>query len=237
MPTPPLSSSSASPPTSATRAPLKAHSVAVTPLRQNCTILTDDSGNAAVVDPGGDVAHLLKALAGKHVEAILLTHGHFDHVGGAAALQKALSARQGKHVPILGPHEGDAFLLNSAAAQGASLGLPDVENVTPDRTLEHGETIDLLGHKIDVLHVPGHTPGHVAFLDRAGKRVITGDTLFRGTVGRTDLPYGNGPQLLGHIRDRLLTLPEDTVVLPGHGLPSTIGEERRSNPFFGGAFD
>lgn len=216
-----------------TRAPLKAQSVPVTPLRQNCTILTDESGNAVVVDPGGDVPYLLSILDGKHVEAILLTHGHFDHVGGTAALQRALSERQGKPVPVLGPVEADAFLLQTAAQQGASLGLQDMENVTPDRYLTHGETLDLLGHKIEVIHVPGHTPGHVVFLDRAGKRVIAGDTLFRGTVGRTDLPYGNGDELLTHIRNRILSLPEDTVVLPGHGLPTTVGVEKRSNPFFG----
>ncbi|TPW33806.1 MBL fold metallo-hydrolase [Oecophyllibacter saccharovorans] len=212
--------------------PLQAQSVPVTPLRQNCTILSDGTGHAVVVDPGGDVDHLLSLLHGREVEAILLTHGHFDHVGGATALQRALSERQGRHVPILGPDEGDDFLLESAARQGASLGLEGMENVRPDRYLRHGETLNLMGHEIDVLHVPGHTPGHVVFHDRRAKRVLTGDTLFRGTVGRTDLPYGNGEELLSHIHQRLFTLPEETVVLPGHGLPSTIGEEKRYNPFF-----
>nr|WP_252345565.1 MBL fold metallo-hydrolase [Gluconobacter sp. P1C6_b] len=205
--------------------------VPVTPLRQNCTILSNDEGRAVVVDPGGDVGDILQQLDGMSVEAILLTHGHLDHAGGAAALKRALEKQQGQPVPVLGPDRRDEFLLQSITKQAAAFGIPGMENVAPDRFVKGGEVLHLLGQDLHVAHVPGHTPGHVVFVDHDNRRVLAGDTLFRGTVGRTDFAYGDSQALVDGIRRHLLTLSDDTVVLCGHGMPTTIGEERRTNPF------
>ncbi|WP_215747214.1 MBL fold metallo-hydrolase [Gluconobacter sp. P1C6_b] len=211
--------------------PLYAKRVPVTPLRQNCTILSNDEGRAVVVDPGGDVGDILQQLDGMSVEAILLTHGHLDHAGGAAALKRALEKQQGQPVPVLGPDRRDEFLLQSITKQAAAFGIPGMENVAPDRFVKGGEVLHLLGQDLHVAHVPGHTPGHVVFVDHDNRRVLAGDTLFRGTVGRTDFAYGDSQALVDGIRRHLLTLSDDTVVLCGHGMPTTIGEERRTNPF------
>lgn len=211
--------------------PVNAKRVPVTPLRQNCTILSNELGKAVVVDPGGDIEDILQQLDGMAVEAILLTHGHLDHAGGAAALKRVLDSRQDQGVPVLGPDRRDDFLLQSITKQAAAFGIPGMENVTPDRFVEDGEVLHLLGQELHVAHLPGHTPGHVVFIDRGNGRVLAGDTLFRGTVGRTDFAYGDPHALIAGIRSRLLCLPDETVVLCGHGMPTTIGEERQTNPF------
>ncbi|MXV43671.1 MBL fold metallo-hydrolase [Saccharibacter sp. 17.LH.SD] len=211
---------------------LEARTLPVTPFRQNCTILSNQHGQAVVVDPGGESERIFQQVSQCDVEAILLTHGHLDHVGGAASLREKLTAHQGKAVPVIGPGQEDDFLLKTIDDQAAAFNLTGMENVVPDRYLVEGEVLHLLGHSIRVAHVPGHTPGHVVFLDEADHRAIVGDTLFRGTVGRTDFPYGDATQLITEIRKKLFCLPDDTVVLCGHGLPTTIGVERRTNPFF-----
>ena len=211
--------------------PLYAKRVPVTPLRQNCTILSNDAGRAVVVDPGGDVDDILQELGDMSVEAILLTHGHLDHAGGAAPLKRALEKRQNQSVPVVGPDRRDEFLLQSITKQAAAFGLTGMENVVPDRFVEGGEVLHFLGQDLHVAHIPGHTPGHVVFMDHDNRRVLAGDTLFRGTVGRTDFAYGDSRALIDGIRTHLLSLPDDTVVLCGHGMPTTIGEERRANPF------
>lgn len=211
--------------------PLNVKRVAVTAIRQNCTILWDERNHAIVVDPGGDVDDLLQELTGLTVDAILLTHGHLDHAGGADDLRTRLTEAQGQPVPVLGPDRRDAFLLSTIEKQAAHFGLSGMVSVVPDRFLEDGETLRLLGHDIEVRHLPGHTPGHVVFIDHASGRAIVGDTLFRRTVGRTDFAYGDSEALIAGIRRQLLSLPDETVVLCGHGMPTTIGEERRSNPF------
>lgn len=211
--------------------PLNVKRVAVTPIRQNCTILWGERNHAIVVDPGGDVDDLLQELTGLTVDAILLTHGHLDHAGGADDLRTRLTEVQGQPVPVLGPDRRDAFLLSTIEKQAAHFGLSGMVSVVPDRFLEDGETLRLLGHDIEVRHLPGHTPGHVVFIDHASGRAIVGDTLFRRTVGRTDFAYGDSEALIAGIRRQLLSLPDETVVLCGHGMPTTIGEERRSNPF------
>ncbi|MBS1051833.1 MBL fold metallo-hydrolase [Gluconobacter japonicus] len=203
----------------------------MTPIRQNCTILWDERNHAIVVDPGGDVDDLLQELTGLTVDAILLTHGHLDHAGGADDLRTRLTEAQGQPVLVLGPDRRDAFLLSTIEKQAAHFGLSGMVSVVPDRFLEDGETLRLLGHDIEVRHLPGHTPGHVVFIDHASGRAIVGDTLFRRTVGRTDFAYGDSEALIAGIRRQLLSLPDETVVLCGHGMPTTIGEERRSNPF------
>ncbi|MFT9298800.1 MAG: MBL fold metallo-hydrolase [Gluconobacter sp.] len=211
--------------------PLNVKRVPVTPIRQNCTILWDERNHAVVVDPGGDVDELLSQLRGLTVEAILLTHGHLDHAGGADELRERLSKIQSDPVPVLGPDRRDAFLLSSIEKQAAHFGMTGMVSVVPDGFLESGETLQLLGHDIEVRHIPGHTPGHIVFVDHGSRRAIVGDTLFRRTVGRTDFAYGDAPALIAGIRQHLMSLPDETVVLCGHGMPTTIGEERRSNPF------
>lgn len=209
--------------------------IPVTPFQQNCTILWDDeSKRAIVVDPGGDVDRILAAIdhAGVTVERILLTHGHLDHAGGAAELAAALRQRAGDPaaVPIEGPDERDRFLLESIESQARGFGFA-ARNVTPDRWLREGDAVALGPHRFDVLHCPGHTPGHIVFVDRAARFALVGDVLFQGSVGRTDFPYGDHAALIDAIVNKLLPLGDDMQFLCGHGPGSTIGAERRSNPF------
>ena len=160
------------------------------------------------------------------VERILLTHGHIDHAGGAASLREKLPS-----APLEGPDERDAFLLDDLADQGRRFGITDARNVRPDRFLAEGDMIELGTHRFDVLHCPGHTPGSLVFVHRDGGLAIVGDVLFQGSVGRTDFPYGDADALLGAIRDKLMPLPDETAFLCGHGPGSTIGAERRTNPY------
>jgi hydroxyacylglutathione hydrolase len=209
--------------------------VPVTPFEQNCAILWDDgSKRAVVVDPGGDVDRILSAIdrTGASVERIWLTHGHLDHAGGAAELQETLRGRSGDlaGVPIEGPDQRDAFLLQGLEAQGNSYGFA-MRNVTPDRWLREGDSVTFGEHRFDVLHCPGHTPGHVVFVNRVARFALVGDVLFQGSVGRTDFPYGDYAALIRAINDKLLPLGDDFAFLCGHGPGSTIGAERQGNPF------
>ncbi len=204
--------------------------VPVTPFAQNCTLLWDtDTKEAVVVDPGGDVAKIQADIArlGIEVGAIWLTHGHIDHAGGAMDLQEALAG----HPPIVGPAEPDRMLLDHIVQQGAMFGIRGVRNVTPARFLSEGEQVSVGRHVFDVLVCPGHTPGHVVFVDRAARFAQVGDVLFRGSVGRTDFPYGDHAALIAAIRTKLMPLGDDLAFVCGHGPGSTIGQERRSNPF------
>ena len=211
--------------------------VPVTPFRQNCVILWDaEGGGACVVDPGGDVDRILAALDrhGVTADRILLTHGHLDHAGGAAELRDRLRARAPGHVvPIEGPDRRDAFLLDGLEAAGRQYGVA-MRNVVPDRWLAEGDVVQAAGRDWEVLHCPGHTPGSVALFDRAGRFALVGDVLFQGSVGRTDFAYGDPDALLASIRGKLLPLGDDVAFLCGHGPASTIGAERRSNPFLRG---
>jgi glyoxylase-like metal-dependent hydrolase (beta-lactamase superfamily II) len=211
--------------------PLKVTVIPVTPFEQNCSIVACTATNrAAIVDPGGDVARLRTAVEQLKVtpQKILLTHGHIDHAGGAAELSEVLS------IPIEGPHEADAFLLSALEAQGARFGMTDVRSVTPTRWLTEGETVDVGDVTFSVLLVPGHTPGHIVFVHAPSRFALVGDTLFQGSVGRTDFPYGDHDLLIGGIKGKLLPLGDDVTILPGHGPASTIGAERRSNGFLQG---
>ena len=208
--------------------PLKVTVVPVTPFQQNCSIVACTATNrAAIVDPGGDVARIREAIDQLKIEPekILLTHGHIDHAGGAAELAEALS------LPIEGPDEKDGFLLSSLESQGARFGITDVRNVTPTRWLVEGETVSIGELTFNVLHVPGHTPGHLVFVNAPARFALVGDTLFQGSVGRTDFAYGNHEQLIDGIRTKLLPLGDDVTILPGHGPASTIGAERSGNGF------
>ena len=212
---------------------LRAAVIPVTPFQQNCALLWEEAtGRGVVVDPGGDVDRILAALAELKVtvERILLTHGHLDHASGAAELRDALSEGRAEPVPIEGPDARDAFLLDSLEEQAARFGFP-ARNVTPDRWLAEGDTVRIGNERFEVLHCPGHTPGHVVFVSRTLRVALVGDVLFRGSIGRTDFPYGDHAALLAAIHGKLLPLGDDIAFLCGHGPGSTFGEERRSNPF------
>ena len=206
--------------------------VPVTPFQQNCSLLRCDASPAgAVIDPGGDIRQILAIAAeqGIRIDRILLTHGHVDHAGGTAEL----AARLG--VPIEGRHAADRFLLDVLPEQGRRFGGLDAQAFTPSRWLAQGDTVAVGDELLEVLHTPGHTPGHVAFFHRRDRIAFVGDVLFAGSIGRTDLPRSDFAALLESITGRLWPLGDDVTFVPGHGPTSTFGEERRSNPFVGDA--
>jgi len=208
--------------------PIRALVAPVTPLQQNCTIVWCAKTNrAAVIDPGGEVPRILAALEqhGLTLEKIWLTHGHSDHAGGTAALQDATG------VPIEGPQEEDAFWLARIAESGKLYGMPEARNVTPDRWLVDGDRVTLGETEFEVLHCPGHTPGHVVFFHREARLAQVGDVIFQGSIGRTDLPRGDHEQLIASITQKLWPLGDDVAFVPGHGPMSTFGRERQTNPF------
>jgi glyoxylase-like metal-dependent hydrolase (beta-lactamase superfamily II) len=202
--------------------------VPVTPFEQNCSLLwCDETMRAAVVDPGGDIRRILAAVEkrGVQVERILVTHGHIDHAGGVAELAERLA------VPVEGPHEDDRFWIDGMPQQALTFGFPDVRSFTPDRWLKQGDTVRFGQVEMQVLHCPGHTPGHVVFFCDAARLAVVGDVLFRGSVGRTDFPKGNFDALIASIRQKLWPLGDDVAFISGHGPMSTFGEERLNNPF------
>lgn len=206
---------------------VRAAIIPVTPFQQNCTLLwCEKTGKAAVIDPGGDLDRIRDAIAqsGAAVEKIILTHGHIDHAAGAAELREELG------VAIEGPHQADDFLLQRLAEQGQAYGIP-ARAVTPDRWLNEGDTVTVGDLVLDVLHCPGHSPGSVVLVSKAERFAIVGDVLFQGSVGRVDLPGGDGKALIRSIKDKLLPLGDDIAFICGHGPMSTLGQERQSNPF------
>lgn len=202
--------------------------VPVTPFQQNCSVLWNEAtGVGAVVDPGGDLDRVLDAAARANVriEKILLTHAHIDHAGMTADLAERLS------VPIEGPHPGDRFWIDAMPKQSAMFGFPPMRAFTPDRWLDHGDTVTVGGETLAVLHCPGHTPGHVVFHHAGAKLALVGDVIFKGSVGRSDLPGGDHDTLVASIRERLFPLGDDTRFIPGHGEMSSFGWERKTNPY------
>ncbi|MGC9158124.1 MAG: MBL fold metallo-hydrolase [Terracidiphilus sp.] len=202
----------------------------VGPLACNCTILGDqESGEAIVIDPGDEVGRIHRRLAelGLRLKQILVTHAHIDHVGGALKLKRLTGA------PVL-LNENDLPLLEMMAAQAAWLGVATPETAPPDEGLAEGQQVGLEHYAARVLHTPGHTQGSICLHFAPLKLLIAGDTLFAGSIGRTDLPGGDYGQIIESIQNRLLLLPDETRVLTGHGPATTIGQERRSNPFLRG---
>lgn len=211
--------------------PLRAGILPVTPLQQNCTILwCTKTLKCTVIDPGGDVEMIVSAVREQDLvpQQILLTHGHIDHAGGAAQLKEELE------VDIIGPHRDDAWLLESLEMSGPQYGIEDARNCTADTWLEEGDTVEVGEVSFDVLHCPGHSPGHVTFINRSLNFGVLGDVLFKGSIGRTDLPRGDHATLLNSIKTKILPLDDSFFFLCGHGPASTVGEERRTNPFLQG---
>jgi hydroxyacylglutathione hydrolase len=199
----------------------------VGPLRCNCTILGDEiTHEAMVVDPGDNIPEILSRLQkhGLTLRQVVVTHAHIDHVGGAALLKKLTGA------PVF-LNKRDLGLLSAMEMQAGWLGVPTPEVMPPDASADDGVAVGLTSLPGEVLHTPGHTPGSICLLFPEQHLLLAGDTLFAGSIGRTDLPGGDGRQILRSLRDRLLVLPDSTRVVPGHGPETTIGEERQSNPF------
>ncbi len=204
--------------------------VPVTPFEQNCSIVwCDQTRKAAVVDPGGDVERITAAVEklGVSVEKIWITHGHIDHAGGAARLARETGA------PVEGPQEEDRFWIAGMADQSARFGIPGVEAFEPERWLRDGDTVSIGEEVFQVIHAPGHTPGHIVFYHPQARLAIVGDVLFSGSIGRTDFPRGDHAALIASIREKLFPLGDDVTFLPGHGPASTFGAERAGNPFVG----
>lgn len=207
---------------------MKCAIVPVTPFQQNCSVIwCEITKEGAVVDPGGDLERVMAAVTqhGVRLSKILLTHGHVDHAAGSADLAEALD------LPIEGPNEADKFLIDGLPEAAAQYGFPPARAFTPNRWLVGGDTVSIGDVRLEVIHCPGHTPGHVVFLHRPSRFALVGDVLFRGSIGRTDFPRGDHEALIRSIREHLFPLGDDIVFVPGHGPTSTFGFERRSNPY------
>ncbi|ASI88366.1 MULTISPECIES: MBL fold metallo-hydrolase [Vibrio] len=202
--------------------------VPVTSFAQNCSIVwCDETMKGVVVDPGGDVKQLemlIKEL-GVQVEQLVLTHGHLDHVGGTEPLAEALDAN------IVGPHKADNFWLQGLENQSQMFGFPLTKAFEPNQWLDDGDTVEFGNQTLNVIHTPGHTPGHVVLFNEESKVAFVGDVLFNGGIGRTDFPQGDYATLINSIKTKLWPLGNDVTFVPGHGPQSTFGHERASNPF------
>lgn len=210
---------------------MQAKVIPVTAFEQNCTLLwCERTLEGAVVDPGGDLDVIVEeaAASGVKLVKILLTHAHIDHAGGTAELAEKLG------IPIEGPQREDDFWIKMLPEQSRMFRFPAARDFTPDRWLEQGDRVSFGEEALEVLHCPGHTPGHVVFFHAGERLAIVGDVLFQGSIGRTDFPRGDHATLIKSIRERLFPLGEDVVFIPGHGPLSTFGEEMRHNPFVGG---
>jgi glyoxylase-like metal-dependent hydrolase (beta-lactamase superfamily II) len=211
--------------------PLRAAIIPVTPYQQNCSLVwCTQTMRGALVDPGGDLPLLKRAVekVGVTLEKILLTHGHVDHCGQAGMLAKELG------LPIEGPHEADRFWISRLLDDAPRFGI-ETQVFEPDRWLRDGDTVAFGEVELEVLHCPGHTPGHVVFFHRLSRFAFVGDVLFAGSIGRTDFPMGNHQDLLDAITGKLWPLGADVTFVPGHGSTSTFGRERQSNQFVGDA--
>ena len=207
--------------------------IPVTPFEQNCSLLhCESSGKAVLIDPGGDPERILSVVsdAGATLQKILVTHGHFDHVGAVGRMARELG------LPIEGPHRDDLFLLESLAQWCKQFGFPAPEDFQPDRWLQQGDLVTFGDQTLEVRHCPGHTPGHVIFFHPQDQVAVVGDVIFKGSIGRTDFPRGDHQTLLESIRGQIWPLGDDVRLLPGHGPTTTVAEERAHNPFLQGAY-
>ena len=206
---------------------MRAAIIPVTAFEQNCSLIwCTRTMRAAFVDPGGDLDRLKLAIerAGVTVEKILVTHGHLDHCGMAGVFADELG------VPIEGPHIDDGFWLEQLSSQSGRFGL-EAHSFEPQRWLADGDSVQVGELELDVVHCPGHTPGHVVFVHKPSQFAFVGDVLFKGSIGRTDFPRGNHQDLIDSITQKLWPLGDDITFVPGHGATSTFGQERRHNPF------
>lgn len=207
--------------------PMRVGIIPVTAFEQNCSLIwCTKTMRGAFVDPGGDLDKLKRALeqTGVTLEKILVTHGHMDHCGMAGVFAREMG------VPIEGPHEGDRFWIESLDDPTRRYGLPG-ESFEPDRWLVDGDRVTVGELELQVVHCPGHTPGHVVFFHEGSRVAMVGDVLFQGSIGRTDFPKGDHQQLIDSITRKLWPLGDDVAFVPGHGPNSTFGHERRTNPF------
>jgi glyoxylase-like metal-dependent hydrolase (beta-lactamase superfamily II) len=214
-------------PQSAAQPPFKVAIIPVTPLQQNCTLVwCTKTMKGAFIDAGGDLDKLRKAIAmtGVTIEKLLVTHGHIDHCGSVGIFARELG------VPIEGPHEDDRFWISRLDEDGQRYGI-DGEVFEPNRWLGHGDKVTVGEVELDVIHCPGHTPGHVVFHHAPTRVAIVGDVLFQGSIGRTDFPMGNHQDLIDSITQRLWPLGNDVTFVPGHGPNSTFGRERQTNAY------
>ena len=203
--------------------------IPVTAYQQNCTVLICNTTNkAAIVDPGGDLDLIIDTLEAEQAvaEKILITHAHLDHIGGVAELADRLS------LPIEGPHQGDHFWIEAIPAQIERFGFPPCDGFTPNRWLNEGDVIDIGEQQLQVLHCAGHTPGHLVFYHQDSQLALVGDVLFKGSIGRTDLPQGDFKTLINSIKTKLWPLGAEVKFISGHGEMSTFGAEMQTNPFF-----
>ena len=202
--------------------------IPVTDFQENCSIVwCDETNEAAFIDPGGE-SELLKKAVEKlrvNIKQILLTHGHLDHVGVAAELAKHYD------VKIIGPSQEDEFLFTALPQQSMQFGFPYTESFLPDRWLKENDKIQIGNISLDVLFCPGHTPGHIVFINLKDKIAFVGDVLFKNSIGRTDFPRGNHADLISSITHKLFPLGDDFIFVPGHGPMSSFGNERMTNPF------
>ncbi|MGB0695422.1 MAG: MBL fold metallo-hydrolase [Rhodospirillaceae bacterium] len=201
---------------------------AVTAFSQNCSLIwCEETKKAALVDPGGEADHLLELVEaeGLTLEKILVTHGHLDHAGAVQELATRTNC------PIEGPHPEDAFWIDGMDEQSRAFGLPTSGPFTPTRWLDHDARVTLGNVVLQVVHCPGHTPGHVVFVSVDDRIAFVGDVLFAGSIGRTDFPRGNHGDLIRSIKERLLPLGSDIRFVPGHGPMSSFGAEARNNPY------
>lgn len=202
--------------------------IPVTPFQQNCTVFWhEETKIGAIVDPGGDIELLDKFIEeqGLTIEKILVTHGHLDHAGSVKAMADE------RNIPIIGPHKDDKFWIDGMPEAAAQYGFPEALAFEPDQWLEHGDKVTVADVDFDVVHCPGHTPGHVVFVQSDDKVAMVGDVLFQGSIGRTDFPKGNYQQLIDSITQRLWPLGLDITFIPGHGPTSTFEAEKKTNPF------